>query len=576
VPSEPPPPPPHNGLDEVERALSVLGGRHPEHEKTRRETAEAARLRRGELARELAASARTRRRRAIVLGSNGVALLAAGVVAWRLFARAHAIHDALELAEGPWGARGFVEFSSNAVTASHTLEADLPGPSCFAAVSTSDGTLGVRQDTMVAEGQRSVSWCTCVPGRARIEVTAGPGVTGLAVLRADARVLGGPLARGWLDYAPGAWGNGGGECADAVLDDWIADRRWPKTAISEEWLDADPARSSLRRAGFRIVAMSGAARPFAVVEATAGDCLLAVAGANDDVSLRASGGGWLVRRAHGALAWCGSTAATRTVWRDGTTPVVVLSAPATRIGGLLGTRECAEIAGTPIAPFAAWLGDEDLAWDATALLRASALGEVTVGPLPAVPGPPDERIASLVLSSAAIVASDPANVAVACDPTIDVAAGSRESVCAHAAPVAWWRKGDAPAFAARASLPQWLSLLGAHHEPDAIARIPELLTLARRLKRDGFEPMTLEGITELPDGVRVVGRAGEDAIVAIGVGPKSPWIFPFTDHTPWDLGDTPAVVAVKPGESVKLTASPPPNAPEDKRRSVVFRRALVK
>jgi hypothetical protein len=554
----------------------VLGGRHPEHEKARRETADAAHRRRSEIARELAASARTRRRRAIVLGSNGVALLAVGIVAWRLFARAHAIHDGLELCEAPWAARGFVELTSNAVTASHGLETDLPGPSCFAAVSTSDGTLRVRQDTMLAEGQRSVSWCTCVPGRAKIEGAEGPGLTGLAVLRADARVPGGPLARGWLDYAPGAWGNAGGECADAVLDDWIADRRWPKTKLSEEWLDADPARASLRRAGFRIVAIAGATRPFAVVEATAGDSLLAMAGANDRVSLRATGGAWLVRHARGALAWCGSTATTRTVWRDGTTPVVVLSAPATRIGGLLGARECAEIAATPVASSAAWLGEEDLAWDATALLLASALGDVTVSPLPAVPGPPDERIASLVLSSAAIVASDPASVAVACDPAIDVAAGSRESVCAHAAPASWWRKGDAPAFSARASLPQWLSLLGGHHEPDAIARIPELLTLARRLKRDGFEPTTLEGVTELPDGVRVVGRAGEDAIVAIGVGPKSPWVFPYTDRTPWDLGDTPAIVPVKPGESVKLTASPPPNAPADKRRSVVFRRAQLK
>jgi len=75
--------------------------------------------------------------------------------------------------------------------------------------------------------------------------------------------------------------------------------------------------------------------------------------------------------------------------------------------------------------------------------------------------------------------------------------------------------------------------------------------------------------------VRIVGRAGEDAIVAVGVGPRTPWVFPYTDHVPWDLGDRPAIVSVKPGESVKLTASPPPNAPEDKRRTVVFRRGVM-
>jgi hypothetical protein len=575
VPSKPPPPPPQSGLDEVERALSVLGGRHPEHEKTRRETAEAARHRSGELARELAANARTRRRRAIVLGTNGVALLAAGVVAWRLTARAHTIHDGLERAEAPWAGRGFVEIATNAVTASNTLESDLEGPSCFAAVSTGDGPLRAHEDTMAVEALHSVAWCTCGPGRAKIEATATTGVTGLAILRADARLLGGPLARGWLDYAPGAWGASGGDCADAVLDDWIADRKGHPPVIDDAWLDADPSRASLRRAGFRVVAMANASRPFAVVEAAAGDCLLAIAGPADALSLRARGGAWLVRHAQRALAWCGSRAATETVWREGASPVVVLSAPAVRIGGLLGARECADVAGVRIASSAAWIGEDDLAWDATALLRASAPGDVSVDPLPAVPGAPDRRVASLVLSSSATVASDPASVAVACDPPLDVDAGSRETVCAHSAPVAWWRKGDAPAFAAHAALPQWLSVLGTRTEPDAIARVPELLSLARRLKRDGFEPTTLEGVTELPDGVRVIGRAGEDAVVAVGLGPKAPWTFPYTDHVPWDLGDTPVSVAIKPGESVKLTASPAPNAPEDKRRTVVFRHAVL-
>jgi hypothetical protein len=468
-----------------------------------------------------------------------------------------------------------VELASNAVTASGTLESDLPGPSCFAAVSTGDGPLRAHEDAMAVEALHSVAWCTCAAGRAQIEAMATTGVTGLAILRADARLLGGPLARGWLDYAPGAWGASAGDCADAVLDDWIADRKGHPPVIDDAWLDADAARASLRRAGFRVAAIANASRPFAVVEAPAGDCLLAVAGPADMLSLRATGGTWLVRNAHRALAWCGSAAATRTVWREGASPVVVLSAPAPRIGGLLGARECADVAGIPIASSAAWMGEDDLAWDAAALLRASALGDVAVAPLPAVPGVPDRRVASLVLSQSATVASDPANVAVACDPPLDVNAGSRETVCAHAAPVAWWRKGEAPAFAARASLPQWLSVLETHAEPDAIARIPELLSLARRLKRDGFEPTTLEGVSELPDGVRVMGRAGEDAIVAVGVGPKAPWTFPYTDHVPWDLGDSPVAVAVKPGESVKLTASPAPNAPADKRRTVIFRHATL-
>jgi hypothetical protein len=83
----------------------------------------------------------------------------------------------------------------------------------------------------------------------------------------------------------------------------------------------------------------------------------------------------------------------------------------------------------------------------------------------------------------------------------------------------------------------------------------------------------LEGVTELADGVRVTGRAGEDAVVAVGIVPKPPWVFPYTDAVPWDLGDAPRVVELRPGATVKLISSPPPNAPLDKRRTIVFRRA---
>jgi hypothetical protein len=82
----------------------------------------------------------------------------------------------------------------------------------------------------------------------------------------------------------------------------------------------------------------------------------------------------------------------------------------------------------------------------------------------------------------------------------------------------------------------------------------------------------LEGVTELDEGVRVVGRAGEDEVVAVGLGPKPPWVFPYTDGIPWDLGDPPRVVELQPGLAVKLASSPRQSAPIEKRRTVVFRR----
>jgi hypothetical protein len=115
-------------------------------------------------------------------------------------------------------------------------------------------------------------------------------------------------------------------------------------------------------------------------------------------------------------------------------------------------------------------------------------------------------------------------------------------------------------------------VLGARREPDAVARIPELVTMARRLARAGFQPTDLEGVTELADGVRVTGRAGEDAIVAVGMAPRPPWVFPYGNGVPWDLGDAPPIISLEPGASVKLATSPRSSADVETRRTVVFRR----
>jgi hypothetical protein len=572
VPSKRPPPPQPKDLDEVERALSVLDGRHPEHEKSRRETAEAARKRSLALATELAASARRKRRRAIVLGANAVAIGAVAFVGWRLSQRTQGIRAGVVRAEGPWTARGFAEIASNALTAGRSTDLDLPEASCFAAVTEAAGPLRVRQGDAATEGARSVAWCSCAPAHVTVEAPAEAASLGFAVLRADARALGGPLARGWLDFAPGAWAVGGDECAEATLDAWIADHRWASVAVDTAWLAGAPARASLGRNGFDPVPGVAPGRPFGVVEGRAGACFLAASPADEPLSLRTTGGARRVR-AKGAIGWCTAVAATTTVWRDGQDPVAVVSAAADRIGGLLGLHEAADDAGVALAADATWVDDADLAWSAGAALRSSGLPDAAARPLPPVAGTPDARLVALTLASAAVVAFDPASVVVACDPPLAATAGVHSSVCATSQDVAWWRKGDAAAAQAVAALPVWLAPLEPHREPDAVARVPEILSLARRLARAGFTPTVLEGVTELADGVRVIGRAGEDAVVALGVGQRAPWVFPYTNGVPWDLGDPPVVVPIKPGETAKLTAFPLPNTPPEKRRTVVFRRA---
>jgi hypothetical protein len=576
----PPKPPPKSriGLTEVERALSVLEGRHPEHEKIRRQTREAAEKRRDQMEVELARNARARQWRRLALGLATVAAAAVVLFAWRLAARTRALQSAIEASDAAWIPRGFSGVASNALTGAGTLEVDLPGSSCFVATSTVDGPIHVQPSGGAAvTGSRSVAWCACGANHATIGAPAAGGAVGLSVLRIDAVALGGPLARSWVDFAPGAWGEGDRECADATLDGWIAAHHAPTTPPTAAWLDSDPARAALRRAGFRLIAAVDPGHPFAVASPAAGACALAISRSGDVLSLRATGGTWLVSHARGALAWCSAMADTLTVWRDGEGPVAVLETSATRVGGLLGTRECAEAAGVSIAPEATWLRGEDLPWDASSLLRASGLSDVTSAPLRVDPGPPDARVVALALTAEASAVSEPEGVVIACDPSLS--GGARESLCAHSAPVSWFNRKDAPAGAARGSLPVWLSPLEGRRELDAIARIPELLALTRRLARDGFEPTSLEGVTELPDGVRIVGRAGEDSVVAVGLEPKPPWALPYFEATPgsipWDLGDAPRVVPLRPGDSIKLTSSPLSTVPLGARRTVVFRHAAT-
>jgi hypothetical protein len=525
-------------------------------------------------------------RLAVVVAANAVALLAAGLVAWRIAARASTIREALDVEEARFVEHGFVRIASNALTATDTVEADGPRSSCFVAIATGKATVRVTQGTTSAEAMGSVAWCACAPGRVSIEATAPPaadGGTGIALLQAEARAIGGPLARAWTRFTPGAWAEGGAECADEALDGWVADGHAARTSaadVVDTWFSR--GRASLRSDGLRPIAVVPADRPFGAVDGPAGECMLAVGEAGDPISLRATGGAMLVASAAGAAAWCDSRATTLTVWHERPAPVVVLAAPARHVGGLLGMGECARAAGIAVAPEAAWLRDDDLVWDAEAMLRASTLADVVAGALPAEAGPVDARIAALAWSHSARVAAEPTTAAVACDPVPDESALVHETVCSASAPVAWWRRTvaagggaheiDRPAAAARAPLPLWLSVLEARSEPDAVARIPELITLARRLARGGFLPTVLEGVTELPDGVRVTGRAGEDAVVAVGIAPRPPWVFPYGNGVRWDLGDAPVIVALEPGASVKLVSSPQSSAALETRRTVVFRR----
>ncbi|MDB4997030.1 MAG: hypothetical protein JWM74_4462, partial [Myxococcaceae bacterium] len=96
------------------------------------------------------------------------------------------------------------------------------------------------------------------------------------------------------------------------------------------------------------------------------------------------------------------------------------------------------------------------------------------------------------------------------------------------------------------------------------------------LTRAGFDPTVLEAVTELPSGVDVAGRAGEDAIVAIALEPQAPWAIPCTNGPAWSLGGDPLVIELPAGKHAALTHTKPVASSKEARRTVVFRRTIKK
>ena len=394
-----PPKPPPKAADRTHGGRTrdlVLEGRHPEHEKLRRRPGPGSSSA-GPRSRSSSRKGRARRLRAAALVSGTLVAGVAAFFAWRLVARTRGLQAALDEAEAPWLARGFTSVASNLLTAGNTLDAELSGAGCFVALATTDAPLRANAGGAPVVASQSIAWCACGPGHATLEAPPTSAPVGLAVMRIDAAALGGPFARSWVDFTPGAWDDSGRDCADATAR--RVDRRPPPAPVEPDsaWLESDPSRAALRRAGLKVVGAVESTHPFGLVDLPAGSCALAIARAAEPLSLRATGGERLLSGARGALAWCGSTPATLTVWREGVSPVAILVGSAARIGGRLGVRETAEAAGISLTSAAVGLRNADLAWNAAALLTASAFANVDPWPL-GTTGPLDGRAIALALT----------------------------------------------------------------------------------------------------------------------------------------------------------------------------------
>lgn len=562
-------------LAEVERALSVLKGRHPEHERARREDEEAV-ARRGSAiesaARMRAQQVRSRNLRLVAIAVPLVALVVFLALVGRREMRRQAVNDRLS---APFRALGFTTIETSSASAIGSLEASVE-PGCIIVLSTHDAPITLTRAaaaTTTATGASPMLFCTCVAEHVTVRsaVSAGGGVV---LMRAEAATIGGSRAFAFTAFKPGAALVADEACADASLDAWIAAKHYPAAPSEGPSLATWPARERLTSAGFRVVAYGAAPMPFVVVDAPKDSCLLATSTvATDRLGLR-KGGEANVAEGAGAVARCAHEGSTVIVSREGTGDMIVLVAAASGMGGAQGLREVAHDGGVSID--SVYVAPSDRGWDAKQILVASQIPEdtITTAIAPEIPVEPEPRVVALSFGTpSALTPETPADTYSYCAPPLDE--HMRHGTCVFSGSQKWRTEGGADAVGglARAKLPFWLFAMQTASDPSALKGMTQLLTLARHLARDGFSPTTLEAVTELPHGTEVLGRAGEDAIVAVGIAPAEPYVYALSDGPAWTLDREPRVVALQPLQRVTLSSRGKNLPSKATRRTVVFRRS---
>ena len=570
-----PKPPTADDLAEVERALSVLKGRHPEHERARRIDEENLAKRKAERE-SVVADERKRSLARTIMYASGVGTILVVLVTGGLFFRSEiARRSRIEQLADPYRSMGFVVIETGSRSAPGKLEASAD-PGCFVVAATiPTAPISVKQGANEVSGPGPAFFCTCQIDKIVVESEVPQG-GGLALARIDAAVIGGSRAASFLPFATGVIGRWDASCAETSLDGWIDGKHFPKPAGNDAWLTADPKRAALVDLGFKSAAVMKYDTPITVIELPAESCLIATPAKSEDaIGLRAKGAVMLVPTTAGGFAWCAAAESVVTVQReprDDASEVNVLVGPVARLSGMPGLRDATRAAGLSLGVFA--VPPQDRGWIAKRVLVTSAIPEplVTVAVSPTIPNDAEARLFAVSFATPnALVADTPADVYSFCEPTLDDK--TTDAVCAFSGAPSWRiSKPDAVGGIARSKPPFWLFAMQGVNEPAGLKRELELVSLARRLKKDRFEPTTLEAVTEVANGAEVLGRSSEDAIVAVAVSANDPWVFPLSKSTPWTVDGTPEITPLKPLERVTVTTTDRKFPPKDKRRTIVFRR----
>lgn len=581
-------------LEEVEAALAVLQGQDPEQlrklrearaqaEREFREIAERMEAQRARKARRLA----RRRRRLLIRTVVGIVVVLALVVFGRVGlsgrARWKSVNESLDQLSAPYLAYGLKAPPTKRATGNR-IELTVPPGSCLIAIAATntgeDARLSIERGLFSLLGERSVAWCSCAEESIVVTASApsADALVGVKLLAAPGAMLGGSRALHLLEPLPKVIGPVAEECEPAHFDGWVRSGRAPKAPVDQSFFEAEIERTALVEAGLKVVARIPEEQPLGAVPPLRGSCFVAVghepAAA---ISLRAEGGARpLDAIREKPLVWCAKEAGPFTIWREGGGEVSILAGSSARVGGLIGLREIVRRAG--VGEAVTWAGPTDLGSDAADALRASgAVDPVVTWPEPSS-GPAraiQPRVVGLsVLAGGSFLPDPKSDATLACSPEL-VPGAVGQTVCIQSWPQAWRRVGAADLGGmAEAPLPFWLSSMQGVDHPTGLARAVELLALSRRLHARGFEPTVLEGVVELKTGIDVLGRAGEDAVVAVGVTPRAPWVIPYFEGQPWTLEGEPHVFELPPGEHLMLTSKAAAAIPLRDRRTIVFRRSV--
>lgn len=559
-------------LAQVERAMASLEGRNIELAAdlaVQRRDAEERRHKIEDAFEGVDERVRAERiRKGIKIGITAIVVIGLAIAAIRIVpmmqerqAQQEAAANAADEAAKPFAARGF---KKDSVAVSDDERAFTTGADrCYIVVAASTSgspSIRISGGVLPTEGRGSVGFCACGEGKVNVEA-AGDGHIATAVLSAPTSAIGGTERLAVAPAPTTIADQPDKSCEQAHIDAYIQaghEQPAPEELTSDEKLIASEHLTA--------VTHGGEAEPWVSIPDGEGTCFLAVSRQSGDrLSLRLPGGERPVEASTAPLIGCAAKAGGLTVWRAGRGAVTVFTAPAAKVGGMMGMLEAADRLGLETTP---WLASEDRADDAKNALVASAIPADKL--IPDLNGKDRAQASLFALStdertSLAPHADDPELL---CVPALKQKA--RHTMCVHAKPGGWSLVKKFPKGTVGGPRPFWLVAPPAA-DPAALQRDLDVLSLARRLSLAGFKLTTSTNVKVLPNGVEVSGRSGENDVVAIVVSATQPFVHTLSSGEPWKLQDKPAIVELPTGKSELLTATPP-FSPGGLKEALVWRR----